>query len=147
MERGWDPRGKNGKLDVSSKVQECPSITNLTPMSSSTISKRQNIRADVMVSPVTKQALPAQVPPEGQFTLVYGGDRTPEIAEIIGAKVVVPLGNGALDVDGPLAGLVAATGDVDDFERLVEKRNRGDQIGEPIRVGRASASVPLSVKV
>ena len=81
----------------------------------------KSIRANIMVSPITKQSLPAQVPPEGQFTLVYGGERTLEIAESLGVKVIVPLGNGALDIAGPL-GLVAACGDVSDFERLVEDR-------------------------
>ena len=101
------------------------------------------LRADVMVSPVTRQSLPAQVPAGGQFTLVYGGDRTLEISESLGAEVIIPLGNGALDVDGPLAGLVAAEGDVDDFERLVSRRNEGGR--SRIRVEKASPGVPLKV--
>lgn len=101
------------------------------------------LKADVMVSPVTKQSLPAQVPVEGQFTLVYGGDRTLEISESLGAEVIIPLGNGALDIDGPLAGLVAAEGNVGDFERLVSQRNEGRQ--SRIRVEKASPGVPLKV--
>lgn len=101
----------------------------------------KNLRADVMVSPVTKQALPAQVPAEGQYTLVYGGDRTLEIADTLGASVVVPLGNGVLDIDGPLAGLVSASGGVSDFERLLEEK------GSAVKVEKASPGVPVTVKI
>ena len=105
----------------------------------------KSIQANIMVSPVTKQSLPAQVPPVGQFTLVYGGERTLEIAESLGVNVVVPLGNGALDIEGPLSGLVAANGDVSDFERLVEDRNVGrDNV---IKVVSARAGVPLTIKI
>lgn len=102
-----------------------------------------DLQADVMISPVTKQSLPAQVPTEGQFTLVYGGDRTLEIAETLGVKAIVPLGNGALDIEGPLAGLVSASGNVDDFEKMVDERNIGrDDI---MRVEKASPGIPLNV--
>eukprot|EP00580_Thalassiosira_gravida_P009206 CAMPEP_0201635114 /NCGR_PEP_ID=MMETSP0493-20130528/7778_1 /ASSEMBLY_ACC=CAM_ASM_000838 /TAXON_ID=420259 /ORGANISM="Thalassiosira gravida, Strain GMp14c1" /LENGTH=344 /DNA_ID=CAMNT_0048107043 /DNA_START=178 /DNA_END=1212 /DNA_ORIENTATION=+ len=105
------------------------------------------LRADIMISPVTKQSLPAQVPSVGQYTLVYGGETTLQIAEILGARVLVPLGNGALDVDGPLAGLVAAEGDASDFERLVEGRNVGRPEGDDyyMRVAIATPGVPLTV--
>ena len=101
----------------------------------------KNLRADIMVSPVTKQSLPAQVPSEGQFTLVYGADRTLEIADTLGASVVVPLGNGVLDIEGVLAGLVSAEGGVSDFERLIESK------GSMVRVEKATAGVPITVKI
>lgn len=101
----------------------------------------KNLRADIMVSPVTKQSLPAQVPSEGQFTLVYGADRTLEIADTLGASVVVPLGNGVLDIEGVLAGLVSAKGGVSDFERLIESK------GSMVRVEKATAGVPITVKI
>lgn len=106
----------------------------------------KNLQADIMVSPVTKQSLPAQVPTEGQFTLVYGGDRTLEIAEVLGVKVIVPLGNGALDIEGPLAGLVASSGNVSDFEKLVQQRNVGRE-DDAVRVEIATTGVPLTVSV
>mgnify|MGYP000567580515 CR=1 FL=1 len=105
----------------------------------------KSLRADVMVAPVTKQSLPAQVPAEGQFTLVYGGERTLEIADVLGAKVIVPLGNGALDTAGPLAKLVKAEGDVSDFEKLVEQRNVGRKDG--IRVAIPTPGRKLTVSV
>ena len=105
----------------------------------------KQLRADVMVSPVTKQSLPAQVPKEGQFTLVYGGDRTLEIAETLGAKIVVPLGNGELDIEGPLAKLVEASGGVDEFEQLVDERNM--KSSDAIRVEKATPGVTLSVSL
>ena len=104
-----------------------------------------DLQADVMISPVTKQSLPAQVPAEGQFTLVYGGDRTLEIAESLGAEVIVPLGNGALDIEGPLAGLVSASGNVDDFEKMVDERNIGRD--DAMRVEKASPGIPLNVSL
>ena len=105
----------------------------------------KSLQADIMVSPITKQSLPAQVPKEGQFTLVYGGDRTLEIAETLGVEVIVPLGNGALDIEGPLAGLIAASGSMDEFKDMVEQRNVGRE--DVIRVAKASPGVPLNISL
>ena len=105
------------------------------------------IRADVVVSPVTKQSLPAQAPPRGQFTLVYGGERTLQIAEALGAGVIVPLGNGALDIEGPLAGLVSASGNVDDFEELVKRKNADGATDDCMKVKRATPGVPLTILI
>ena len=105
----------------------------------------RNLKADIMVSPVTKQSLPAQVPTEGQFTLVYGGDRALEIAETLGVEVIIPLGNGALDTDGPLAGLVSASGSISDFEKLVEQRNIGRD--DAMKVVQSTPGVSLKVSL
>jgi hypothetical protein len=108
------------------------------------------VRADVVVSPVTKQSLPAQVPPGGQFTLVYGGERTLQVAEALGARVIVPLGNGALDIEGPLAGLVCASGNVDDFEELVARRNDAGGVratDDCMIVERSTPGVPLTILI
>jgi hypothetical protein len=99
---------------------------------------------------VTKQSLPAQVPPRGQFTLVYGGERTLQIAEALGARVIVPLGNGALDIEGPLAGLVCASGNVDDFEELVARRNDAGGVratDDCMIVERSTPGVPLTILI
>ncbi|KAL7472009.1 hypothetical protein ACHAXS_012327 [Conticribra weissflogii] len=114
--------------------------------------RQHSIRAQIVISPVTRQSLPAQVPPSGQFTLVYGGERTLEIGEALGASVFVPLGNGALDVEGPLAGLVEASGGVDNFEKLVKERN--ERIGRDgkdgtvvMRVARAEPGAPVVIAI
>lgn len=75
-----------------------------------------------------------------------------EIGEALGAEVFVPLGNGALDVAGPLAGLVEASGGVDDFERLVEERNarvgkNGGGGGAVMTVKRAEPGTPVVISI
>lgn len=108
----------------------------------------KTMRANILVSPVTKQSIPAQVPPQGQFTLVYGGDRTLQIAETLHASVIVPLGNGALDIEGPLSGLVSASGDVSDFVTLVERRNANKRVGDDdMIVTTATPGVPLTMSI
>lgn len=109
----------------------------------------ESMTADVVISPVIEQSLPAQVPPPGRFTLVYGGERTLEIAETLRATVILPLGNGELDIDGPLSGLVAASGNVEEFEMLVDRRNQGCASIEDRRmeVARAMPGVPITVMI
>lgn len=112
--------------------------------------QKLKIRADIIISPVTKQSLPAKVPKKGQFTLVYGGDRTLEIAEALGAQVIVPLCNGVLDIEGPLATLVEASGNVQEFERLVEERNEKEynlkqKYSKLIKVENPIPGVPLKI--
>mmetsp|Transcript_24969 Transcript_24969/g.38754 ORF Transcript_24969/g.38754 Transcript_24969/m.38754 type:complete len:331 (+) Transcript_24969:180-1172(+) len=136
----WQERELGFLLQLGNSEMEGLSIY-YEPHADVVMNNIKNLRADIMVSPVTKQALPAQVPSEGQYTLVYGGDRTLEIADTLGASVVVPLGNGVLDIDGPLAGLVSASGGVSDFERLVEKK------GSAVKVEKASPGVPITVKI
>ncbi|KAL7477872.1 hypothetical protein ACHAW6_005294 [Cyclotella cf. meneghiniana] len=114
--------------------------------------QNMKMRADIIVSPVTKQSLPARAPKEGQFTLVYGGDRTLKIAETLGAQVVVPLVNGALDIEGPLATLVEASGDVQEFERLVDERNEKEvtlkrEYAKLMKVVHPMPGVPLKVSL
>ena len=144
----WQKR-ENGfllKLTDNGKSEEDATMSiYYEPHADVVLDRIKNLRANIMVSPVTKQSLPAQVPAKGQYTLVYGGDRTLEIAECLGAQTIVPLGNGALDIEGPLAGLVEASGDVDEFESLVEQRNAGKD--NAIRVAKATAGVPLTITV
>lgn len=105
------------------------------------LEKIKNLRADIMVSPVTKQALPAQVPSKGQFTLVYGAERTLEIADALQASVVIPLGNGVLNTEGMLAALVAASGGVNDLERLIKEK------GSLVKVETTSPGVRVVIKI
>ena len=106
----------------------------------------RGLRANVVISPVKEQSLPAQVPKPGRFTLVYGGKRTLEIAQALKASVIVPLGNGDLDVDGPLSALVEASGTVEDFEQLVKEANAKKDSAE-IRVERPTPGVPLKIRI
>ena len=106
-----------------------------------------NKKVDIVISPISKQALPAQVPEPAQFTLVYGGSRTLEIADALQASVVIPLRNGDLDMEGPLTKLVRATGDMDDFERLVAERNARRKGGTVLRVEQSTPGVPLTVQL
>ena len=107
----------------------------------------RGLKADVVISPVKEQTLPAQVPKPGQFTLVYGGGRTLEIAEALDASVVIPLANGELKTEGPLAELVQASGGVEDFEQLVKEANERRKDGSGIRVERSTPGVPLKVQL
>jgi hypothetical protein len=112
----------------------------------------QKLRANIIISPVTKQSLPAQVPPAGQFTLVYGGERTIQIANTLHANVIVPLGNGELDIQGPLAGLVSSSGSITDFEKLVDKNNNNNDKqnlngDSSMKVMRSTPGIPLSITI
>ena len=102
----------------------------------------RGLQADICISPVKEQSLPAQLPRIGQFTLVYGGSRTLEIAQALRASTVIPLGNGDLRTAGPLAKLVQATGSVADFDELVRKSPHLN-----IRVERPTPGIPLYVQV
>ena len=109
----------------------------------------RGLRADVAILPVKDQSLPAQVLPKPlQFKLVHGGERALEIAQALQSSVVIPLGNGDLRTDGPLAGLVEASGSVEEFERLVRDANaKGGKKRPEIRVVRPTPGVPLSVQL
>jgi L-ascorbate metabolism protein UlaG (beta-lactamase superfamily) len=105
------------------------------------------LQADIVISPVKEQSLPAQVPKPGQFTLVYGAKRALEIARALKAKVVIPLANGELETEGPLAGLVSSTGGPEDFSRLVEKDNKIRFRASPIRMELPTPGVSLKVRL
>ncbi len=141
----WQKRENGFLLELKTENEDDSLSIYYEPHGDVILDNIKHIRANIMVSPVTKQSLPAQVPPEGQFTLVYGGARTLEIAQSLGVKVVVPLGNGALDIEGPLSALVAASGDVSDFEKLVEERNAVSE--DVIEVAKARAGVPLTITI
>ncbi len=142
----WQKRENGFLLQLNTENEDAKGLSiYYEPHGDVVLDNIRSLQADIMVSPVTKQSLPAQVPAEGQFTLVYGGDRTLEIADTLGVEAIVPLGNGALDVAGPLASLVKASGDVTDFEKLVEQRNVGRS--DAIRVAKGTAGVPLTVSI
>ena len=109
-----------------------------------------NEHADIVVLPVTKQSLPASFPREDQFTLVHGGERALETAELMRAKVIIPLENGVLETKGPLSNLVVATGSTTDFEKLVEEKNNREmqlkrRYANIIMSGKSTPGVPLTI--
>ena len=154
----WQKR-ENGYLltssssSANSKNYDDSNNTNLSiyyePHGDVNMNDIQNIRANIIISPVTKQSLPAQVPPAGQFTLVYGAERTIQIANTLHANVIVPLGNGELDIQGPLAGLVASSGNINDFEKLVDERNNNDEhnLNGSMKVMRSTPGIPLTIAI
>lgn len=106
--------------------------------------ENMNLRADIMVMPVTEQSL------NGQFTLVHGGERALQIAEALKAAHIIPLGNGVLDTEGPLAQLVQASGNVQEFEQLLSDRNEKKvklkrKYAELMKLEQPAAGVPLRV--
>jgi len=138
----WQAR-ENGWLV---NVNESKSIY-MEPHADVTDQAIEGLRADIVISPVKQQSLPAQVPQSAQFTLVYGGERTLQIAQALQASVIIPLGNGELKTEGPLANLVEATGSFEEFEQLVENMNARTVTNAPIRVERPMPGVPLSVQL
>ena len=82
-----------------------------------------------MIAPVIKQSLP-------NFTLVYGFERSLEIAEKLMASTFIPLGDGDLETAGPLSGLVQATGSIEGCEQMIQGK---------LRLERPTPGVPLTV--
>ena len=122
----WQER-ENGYLLELSSLQDSNDDDKETTTSSCTIYyephgdtspdllRRNGVRADVCILPVTQQSLPAPLPAQVQFPLVHGAARMRAIVETLGAHTVVPLGNGDLDTAGPLAQLVTSSGTVEEF--------------------------------
>ncbi|GLJ07086.1 hypothetical protein SUGI_0057590 [Cryptomeria japonica] len=68
--------------------------------------------ADVVITPVIKQLLPA-------FTLVSGQEDAVELARLLKARYVVPMNNGELETKGLLSSILYADGTIDSFKALV----------------------------
>lgn len=102
------------------------------------------LRADIMVMPVTEQSL------NRQFTLVYGGERALQIAEALKAACIIPLGNGVLNSEGPLAQLVQDRGNIHEFKQLLNDRNDNElklkrKYAKLMTLEQPAAGVPLRV--
>ena len=98
---------------------------------------------DVLISPITQQSLPAFLPEAVQFPLVRGGLRTLEIAKLLQARLIVPLGNGELETSGPLAEMVQAKGF--SMQELTEQEGNRDDDSEPIQIAQVTPGEPLSI--
>lgn len=75
--------------------------------------EKEALRADVVITPVVKQLLPAN------FTLVAGQEDAVELASLLRARYVVPMSNGDVDAKGLLTAVVATEGTVEAFKDML----------------------------
>ncbi|WOK93399.1 hypothetical protein Cni_G02096 [Canna indica] len=69
----------------------------------------ENYQADVVITPVIKQLLPA-------FTLVSGQEDAVQLAKLLKAKYIVPMKNGDLDAKGILSSILYSKGTTESFK-------------------------------
>lgn len=136
----WFERELGFLLQVGSSEKESVKVY-YEPHADVVLDNIKDLRADIMVSPATRQALPKQLPTALQYTFVYGADSTLEIAETLGASVVVPIGNCVLDFEGPIASSVTASGSIGDFEQFMADN------GSAAKVEKPSPGIPLIVNI
>lgn len=70
--------------------------------------------ADVVITPVVSQELPA-------YTLVAGGRKALELAQLLQATTIIPMANGNLRQEGLLTTIVRTEGTERDFAQLVQR--------------------------
>ncbi|CAN6446109.1 unnamed protein product [Victoria cruziana] len=92
----------------------------------------QNYKADIVITPVKKQLLPA-------FTLVSGQEDAVKLARLLGARFIVPMNNGDLEAKGVLSTIILTEGTVDSFKGLLSRELPDAQVLEPI------PGVPLEI--
>lgn len=90
------------------------------------------LQADVVISPVVSQELPA-------FTLVAGGSKALKLAGILKSKFLIPLANGELDQTGLLAKIIKSKGSENEFLNISKKA------GSKLKVLTASPGQPIKV--
>lgn len=85
---------------------------------------------DIVISPISGQSLPA-------FELVHGPKDTMRLLETLRPKYLVPMQNGDIDTEGPVANFVSEIGSTSEFERrLSASKNRlGTEMVSPIVPG------------
>jgi hypothetical protein len=74
--------------------------------------------AGAVISPVVAQMLP------GGYPLVAGGEKAARLAEVLGARYVVAMGNGELSQRGLLSRVIETEGSEEEFARLLLLRER-----------------------
>ncbi|KAG0568153.1 hypothetical protein M758_7G187300 [Ceratodon purpureus] len=94
----------------------------------------ENERADVIVTPVNKQVLPA-------YTLVSGQEDAVRLAKLLQPKFLVTMKNAELDSRGVLSLIVSEKGTVDTFKKMLAEDVPNCQVLEP------EPGVPLEVPV
>nr|ABK22966.1 unknown [Picea sitchensis] len=90
--------------------------------------------ADVIITPVIKQLLPA-------FTLVSGQEDAVELARLLNARFIVPMNNGDLESKGILSSILYTDGTMESFKALLSKALLDVQVLEP------TPGLPLEVPI
>jgi hypothetical protein len=75
----------------------------------------RRLRAQVVVTPVVKQLLPAN------FTLVSGQEDAVDLARLLQARYVVPMSNGDVDASGFLPTVLANQGTTQSFKDMLSE--------------------------
>lgn len=92
--------------------------------------------ADVVITPVIKQSLPA-------LTLVSGQEDAVELLRLLKARYVVPMNNGELETKGLLSRILYVDGTMDSFKALLSKALPHVQILEPSPGSPLDVPIPL----
>lgn len=85
----------------------------------------RGLRADVLITPVVKQLLPAN------FTLVSGQEDAVELARLLRPAYVVPMSNGEFDAKGLLTAVITTQGTPLAFKALLSQALPQAQVMEP----------------
>uniref|UniRef100_A0A804KED9 Metallo-beta-lactamase domain-containing protein n=1 Tax=Musa acuminata subsp. malaccensis TaxID=214687 RepID=A0A804KED9_MUSAM len=94
----------------------------------------QNYQADIVITPVIKQMLPA-------FTLVSGQEDAVQLAKLLKAKYIVPMKNGDLDTKGIITSILYDVGTTESFKELLSRELPNVRVLEP------TPGIPLEIPV
>ncbi|CAL9109528.1 unnamed protein product [Musa textilis] len=94
----------------------------------------QNYQADIVITPVIKQMLPA-------FTLVSGQEDAVQLAKLLKAKYIVPMKNGDLDTKGIITSILYDVGTTESFKELLSRELPNVHVLEP------TPGIPLEIPV
>ncbi|GJN07258.1 hypothetical protein PR202_ga25077 [Eleusine coracana subsp. coracana] len=97
--------------------------------------ERRRLRAEVVITPVVKQLLPAN------FTLVSGQEDAVDLARLLRARYVVPMSNGDVDATGLLATVLTTEGTTHSFKAMLS------QVLPQAQVLHATPGVPLQLQL
>ncbi|XP_072985851.1 uncharacterized protein [Typha latifolia] len=84
----------------------------------------EKYRADIIITPVTKQLLPS-------FTLVSGQEDAVQLAKLLQSKYIVPMKNGDLDTKGILSAILYNEGTLESFKEMLSRELPDALVLEP----------------
>uniref|UniRef100_A0A0A9DDA9 Metallo-beta-lactamase domain-containing protein n=1 Tax=Arundo donax TaxID=35708 RepID=A0A0A9DDA9_ARUDO len=96
---------------------------------------KNRLRADVVITPVVKQLLPAN------FTLVSGQEDAVDLARMLQARYVVPMSNGDVDAGGLLATVISTQGTTQSYKTMLS------EVLPEAQVLHATPGVPLQLQL